>query len=293
MMSRIGFPVPKRAARALSLALFLPLASALQLGAQEPAATKKPFDPAAPLPEIDLSMAAIEPGTFTMTGATIGETAGKATEVTITQPYWIARHEVTQAQWQAVMGVSALEQFAKAEILARDDCGYGANNPIFHVSWDDAVAFCDTLNRVLREAGRLPEGYEFRLPTEAQWEFACRAGRGGDAVDAVEPLAWFSGNSEDRTHRVGQKAANAWGLYDMQGNVSEWCLDWWQDELPGGTVTDWTGPAAGRFHVFRGGAFADEAANCVPGWRFRTAAGDRVFFLGFRVALVGPAKSAR
>jgi formylglycine-generating enzyme required for sulfatase activity len=144
------------------------------------------------------------------------------------------------------------------------------------------MAFCKKLNERERAAGRLPPGYAYTLPTEAQWEYACRAGTTGPHSGNPETMAWHKENSGDTTHPVAQKTPNAWGLYDMCGNVLQWCFDWYGD-YPGGAVTDPTGPEHGYFRMARGGS-----------WRvglFRSAAraggssGRRDYTIGFRLAL--------
>jgi formylglycine-generating enzyme required for sulfatase activity len=151
-------------------------------------------------------------------------------KVTISQDFWLQKTEVTQAQWQAVMG--------------NNPSNFKGNNlPVETVSWDDAQEFIKKLNAK-------GEG-TYRLPTEAEWEYAARAGTTGDYAGNLDSMAWYSANSDMKTHPIGQKQANAWGLYDMHGNVWEWCEDWY-DSYPSGTVTDPTGAASGSYRVIRG-----------------------------------------
>jgi formylglycine-generating enzyme required for sulfatase activity len=142
------------------------------------------------------------------------------------------------------------------------------NLPVEGVSWGDATNFCSRLTGRERQAGRLPTGYVYRLPTEAEWEYACRAGTTtrfsfGDDPQLAElgKYAWFDGNSANQTHPVGGKAPNPWGLYDMHGNVWEWCLDW-KAVYSGGSVTDPKGSISGSAHVLRGGSWFNLAWNC-------------------------------
>jgi formylglycine-generating enzyme required for sulfatase activity len=179
-------------------------------------------------------------------------------------PFLLGKHEVTQAQWEAVMGNNP-SVFKKS----------GADAPVENVSWDDAMAFCKKLNERERAAGRLPGGYEYTLPTEAQWEYACRAGSHGDygkladgSEGKLDEMGWYNRNSGGKTHPVGQKKPNAWGLYDMHGNVREWCLD-----------------EEGSFRVYRGGGWFTDASHCRSDDRKWGGPGSRVSFLGFRLAL--------
>jgi formylglycine-generating enzyme required for sulfatase activity len=159
--------------------------------------------------------------------------------------------------------------------------------PVEQVSWEDAVEFCKKLSDLPEEK---KAGRKYRLPTEAEWEYACRAGSKaaysfGENSKTLGDYSWFGGNSGPQPHPVGEKKANAWGLYDMHGNVWEWCSDWY-DEYPKGAVSDPSGPSEGSFRVFRGGGWSAGAAYCrsagrsggVPSFRF---SGDG----GFRVAL--------
>ena len=136
-----------------------------------------------------------------------------------------------------------------------------------------------------RSAGRLPEGFEYTLPTEAQWEYACRAGTTEDFAGGLEAMAWYDQNSGSTTHPAGQKQPNAWELYDMHGNVGEWCRDWYQDHLSGGSVADPIGPALGSARVVRGGDWHSTARDCRSADRYRVGPGIRFNVLGFRLAL--------
>jgi formylglycine-generating enzyme required for sulfatase activity len=150
-----------------------------------------------------------------------------------------------------------------------------------NVTWNDARAFCDWLSR--------KEGRAYGLPTEAEWEYACRAGAtaaysfGGDP-GALGLHAWFADNSGGRTHPVGAREANAWGLYDMHGNVWQWCADG-PREYPGGTATDPEGEGGGAFRVLRGGSWASDAALCRAAFRHWDRAESRCNDVGFRVLL--------
>ncbi|MBN1837268.1 MAG: formylglycine-generating enzyme family protein [Spirochaetales bacterium] len=215
----------------------------------------------------------IEPGTFVM-GSPDGEEGrdndeGPQTRVTLTKPFYLGKYEVTQAQWEAVMG-SNPSQFKQ-----------GGRYPVEQVSWDDCQEFIKRLNA--RHPGR-----GFRLPTEAEWEYACRAGTAGARYGALNGVAWYDGNSGSATHPVGEKSANAWGLHDMLGNVWEWCGDWYADTLPGGSVTDPVGPGSGSFRVLRGGSWINVAGVYRAALRGTLDPGDRYFNLGLRLAISAP-----
>ena len=159
----------------------------------------------------------------------------------------------------------------------------GGQLPVENVSWGDAMEFCRKLTERERQAGRLPTGTIYTLPTEAQWEYACRAGTTGDYAGKVDAMAWYAKNSGAATHAVGTKQANAWGLHDMHGNVWEWCEDWYADKLPGGSVSDFKGAASGSLRVNRGGSWWNDAANCRSAFRIRFSPGNRYDDLGFRL----------
>ena len=239
-----------------------------------------------PLAEgVDLDMIWIEPGTFIMGSPSdeLGRYDDEVQhEVTLTQGYWLGKYEVTQAQYEAIMGENP-SRFK------------GAYQPVEQVSWNKATNFCAKLTAIEKEAGRLPEGYEYTLPTEAQWEYACRAGTttalnsGKNLSDEVQcpemdEVGWYGGNSNERTHPVGQKQPNAWRLYDMHGNVMEWCLDWYGD-YPTSAVIDPTGPDTGENRVLRGGSWLSYAYGCRSAFRGSLIPNYIYYYLGFRVAL--------
>jgi formylglycine-generating enzyme required for sulfatase activity len=182
--------------------------------------------------------------------------------VRISQWFEMGQYEVTQAMWQAVMG-SNPSNFK------------GQDLPIENVSWDEVQGFISRLNA-------RNDGYVYRLPTEAEWEYACRAGTTGDYAGSLDAMAWYSSNSGSRTHPVGQKQPNAWGLYDMHGNVWEWCQDWYGG-YPTGAVTDPKGAESGSGRVTRGGSWINSAANCRSALRGISSPGYRFIYLGFRL----------
>ncbi|MDB4644462.1 SUMF1/EgtB/PvdO family nonheme iron enzyme [Rubripirellula sp.] len=219
---------------------------------------------------IGMGLKVIPTGTFTM-----GDD-NDAPEVTLSKSFSLGIHEVTQSQYERVMGKNP-SRFK------------GANNPVEQVSWEDAVEFCRKLSELPAEkaAGRV-----YRLPTEAEWEYACRAGTTtkysfGDDDSEIGNYAWFdgnSGNSGDTSHPVGGKQPNAWGLYDMHGNVWEWCQDWYGD-YPSGTVTDPTGATSGSNRVGRGGRWPGTAEDCRSAYRVSYDPRFRSRLGGFRVCL--------
>lgn len=221
--------------------------------------------------DLKLKLIWIEPGTFAMGSASGRDDERSVTQGTLTRGYWLGQTEVTQAQWSAMMGNNP-SNFK------------GDDRPVEQVSWNDAMEFCRKLTERERAASRLPEGYAYTLPTEAQWEYACRAGTDGDYAGNLDAMAWYSANSGSQTHPVGQKQANPWGLRDMHGNVVEWCLDWY-GRYPGGSVTDPSGPPSGSHRVYRGGGWGRDAIYCRAAFRGMLAPGVRVNFLGFRLAL--------
>jgi formylglycine-generating enzyme required for sulfatase activity len=189
-------------------------------------------------------------------------------------------YEVTQAQYEKVMGKNP-SSFPVAKVGNEN-----ADLPVENVSWNDAVEFCKKLSDLPEEK---KAGREYRLPTEAEWEYACRAGsKTAYAFDDEEGLlpeyGWFKRNSSDRTHTVGLLEPNAWGLYDMHGNVWEWCSDRYGD-YPKGAVSDPSGPKEGSYRVYRGGGWGIDAARCRSAIRNWFAPSFRGIRLGFRVAL--------
>ena len=195
--------------------------------------------------------------------------------VRITQPFYLGQCEVTQAEYERIVG-SNPSQF-------KDD----PTHPVETVKWDEASAFG-------RKLGELPAEQavhaQYRLPTEAEWEYACRAGTtttwyAGDDEGALKEHAWFVANAGKKLHPVGQKSPNAWGLYDMDGNVWEWCQDWFGDRYYATSpVDDPTGAPEGSHRVNRGGSWSAGAAGCRSAYRGGASPGGRSGNLGFRLA---------
>jgi formylglycine-generating enzyme required for sulfatase activity len=220
---------------------------------------------------IGIALKLLPAGTFTM-GQAWGDSDETPHEVTLSKPYYLGVTEVTNAQWQAVMG--------RVPSNWKDD-----DRPVEQVSWEDAVEFCRKLSAfpAEKQAGRV-----YRLPTEAEWEYACRAGTEtrysfGDDESRLGEYAWYYGNSGNETHAVGTKKPNAWGLFDMHGNVREWCSDWY-GEYPKGAVTDPQGPSHASVRVLRGGSWLGSASLCRSAHR-GTVLSLTEGYLGFRLAL--------
>ena len=288
------------------------------------------------------------PGTFLM-GSPADEPGRDTYEtqhkVTLTEGFWMAETEVTQGQWQQVMNLTLAAQARKmladetlypfngkqitlreslkttgeAKIVESVVAASSPNIPVYYVSWDDAVEFCLQLTLGEQHADRLPKGWKYALPTEAQWEYACRAGTtastyagtmkilGENNAPILDRIAWYGGNSSvgykgagwetlnwpHQAHpgkvagprRVGQKQANAWGLRDMLGNVYEWVADFSTVCGPE-AVIDPTGPDKGRNHPYRGGAWNHYAAMSRCAKSFEAPPTYRVNHLGFRVVMV-------
>ena len=213
---------------------------------------------------------------------------GPVHEVRITKSFYIGKYEVTQAQWKAVVGTTLSQQRDKADFpwLLK---GEGPEYPMYYISWEEAVEFCKRL------------GKEFRLPTEAEWEYACRAGSqtrfsyGDDPnYSQLGQYAWYYGESGNKTHPVGQKRPNAWGLYDVYGNVDEWCSDLCvlSGNYEGAGSVDPTGPAFAKssLHVFRGGSWLDKPNRCRSANREGFPQNARCDIIGFRVVYTGRAR---
>jgi formylglycine-generating enzyme required for sulfatase activity len=241
-------------------------------------------------------MVFIPPGTFRL-GSPTNEvdrlsSEGPQTAVTISRGFWIGKYEVTQGEFTA-MGSSNPSWF-NGNRTAQGGANYGTDlsRPVEEVSWDGAVAYCEQLTTRERAAGRIATNSVYRLPTEAEWEYACRGWTSTRFSDGEDPsytnltdYAWYSDNSSLITHPVGQKLPNPWGLYDMQGNVWEWCQDWF-GVYPGGIALDPQGPATGAYHVVRGGRWNGLAGDCRSASRFTSVSPIlQLHYVGFRVVL--------
>jgi sulfatase modifying factor 1 len=222
-------------------------------------------------------------------------------EVTLTRGFWLAKYELTQSQWKQVTGISLADYRAKAGATLTNPAGLGDDLPLIEVVPADAELFCSKLMAVERKEKRLPKGWEYALPTEAQWEYACRAGTTtatsfGDKLSGKQ--ANFSGDDPyngaprvaplRRPAKVGSYPANAWGLHDMHGNVSEWCCDGAAMRNPGGVDPVAIDPNANKDYAkqyaYRGGSWAAGGAACRSAYRVRDSVPTQ--FTGFRIALV-------
>ena len=221
---------------------------------------------------ICIEMVKVEAGTFMM-GATSEmknpyDDEKPVHQVTLTNDYYMGKYEVTQALWQAVMGKNP--SYFK-----------GDNLPVNYVRWKDCQRFISKLNSMT--------GRKFRLPTEAEWEYAARGGKKSrgyqySGSSNISDVAWYDGNSGDKTHPVGTKQANELGIYDMTGNVLEWCQDWYGSYYSS-SQTNPTGATSGSRHVNRGGSWAKNVRRSSPSCRYGAIYVDRDLDLGFRLAL--------
>ena len=248
--------------------------------ATPPAATAAaPADPATPPTpfqnSIGMWLAPVSAGEFVM--GSPGDEAGHDADETqhkvrITRPFLLGVYQVTQSQYFAVMGTNP--SYFRDDDLPPQSRG---DLPVESVSWDEAVAFCKKLSE--------KESKTYRLPTEAEWEFACRAGSSGPyAGDGkLDDIGWYLGNSGRMTHPVGMLQPNDWGFYDMQGNVWEWCSDWY-GAYPTGEAVDPTGPATGTWRVLRGGNLEYDLEYARCGFRNYYLPDARLYYIGFRVA---------
>ena len=198
---------------------------------------------------VGMKFVLIEPGTFLM-GSDTGTSDEKPVhKVTLTEGFYMQVTEVTQAQWQAVMGDNP-------------STFKGPERPVETVSWNDAQEFLKKLNTK-------EKGAKYRLPSEAEWEYAARAGQTGEPPN-LDAVAWYNKNSDKQTHPVGQKQPNGWGLYDMLGNVAEWCADWWDEEYYAKSPpVDPSGPDKGSLRAERGSSWYYPAESTYVAYRDR------------------------
>ena len=233
------------------------------------------------IPDIAMKCVYVEAGTFQMGSADSGPNDEKPVhKVNVSSGFWMGACEVTQAQWRALMKTDP----SKYE---------GDELPVEMVSWHDVVEFCQKLTDRERKAGRLPEGHVYRLPTEAEWEYAARGGthsRGFKYSGSDDPneVAWHWPGSFDETHDVGTKRPNELGLYDMAGNVWEWCLDWYApDYYSRSPKTDPVNRDYGekKYRISRGGSWGLYPTHCRTANRGGGTPTGRFYSYGFRVVL--------
>jgi formylglycine-generating enzyme required for sulfatase activity len=260
----------------------------------------QPQPAAPPVRPVPANMVLVEGGTFQM-GSTNGENDEKPVHTVTVKSFYLGRTEVTQKEWFEVMGITVAQQ---RDMVNKSWSLYGSedNYPMYFVSWYDAVEYCN--RRSLKEG--LTPAYRgsgdnitcdfsasgYRLPTEAEWEYAAKGGNkdymifeysGGNSVGTV---AWYTDNSGNSTHPVGTKQANSLGLYDMSGNVWEWCWDWY-GSYSGGSQSDPVGPSgpasSGASRVYRGGSCYNSAAYVRSAYRSSNTPSGRNSYLGFRL----------
>lgn len=255
----------------IALAAKLPVTDALRKEPQTQSAKELILDLGK---KVTMKMVLIPAGKFMM-GSPEGEEGrfnneGPQHEVVISKPFYMAIWEVTQEQYEQIMGKNPSKFQCKA-------------NPVEMVSWEEATEFC---KKVSAKTGKT-----VRLPTEAEWEHACRAGSktrfGFGDDDDLGDYAWYKNNSDSKPHTVAQKKANNWGLYDMHGNLWEWCSDWYADSYANASKSDPTGPACGSYRVLRGGCWSNSPQGCRSALRGGGSPVNRCDVSGFRVVVVG------
>lgn len=214
---------------------------------------------------VKIKMTYVPPGSFMM-GSPESETERNAEreqqhKVFITKGFWLAEKEFTQEHWEKIMGYNPSHTKAW-------------NHPVEQVSYNDVQSLMKKLNE---------QGGTFRLPTEAEWEYACRAGSDKAYGQPIEDIVWHIGNSGRQSHPVATKKPNAWGFYDMQGNILEWCSDWFKEDNTDESI-DPKGPKEGIYKVQRGGQFTGRTKHTRAADRQRALPDSREFYEGFRLA---------
>jgi formylglycine-generating enzyme required for sulfatase activity len=237
------------------------------------------------IPELGLEMVPIQPGEFWM-GSPTNERLRKSDEfhhkVKVSKPFWMGKFEVTQSQWKAIMGTTVQELRPKdGDSVNR---GVGDNFPMYNVSWREALNFCLKLNEREKSAQRLPSGHGYRLPTEVQWEYSCRAGTNTSYAFGSNALKHI--NMSRKTLEVGTYKPNPWGLHDMHGNVYEWCSDWYGPYNHKIVLSvDPSGPDKGVRRVLRSGSWGDQPQDCRSAGRQFTYPEVKRTTVGFRLCL--------
>ena len=229
-------------------------------------------------PSPGLNMAAIQSGWFHMGSASIGGVSAPPHAVSISRPFWIGKYEVTQSEYLSIMGVNP-------SYMQGWNWPNWQSRPVEQVTWFDVMAYCSAVNSIQMSLGRVPSGYQYRLPTEAEWEYCCRAGTNTEWNTGSSLVVTQANFSLNQTAVVGSYAPNPWGLFDTHGNIREWCLDSWDGNAnyPSSAVVD-PYVTNGIVRVARGGGWGNSADYC------RSASRD--YFMpnattgvGFRVVL--------
>ena len=232
---------------------------------------------------LNMKMIYVEGGEFMMGATSEQGSEGYDNEQVIRRvkldSYYIGECEVTQDQWQKVMGVSLQQKVSEGTPFA----GVGPDYPMYYVTWEEAQVFCKELSRMT--------GKTYCLPTEAQWEYAARGGKKADDTKysgswSIDAVAWYDGNSGSSTHPVKNKRPNELGLYDMSGNVFEWCSDWYSDNYNMNDTNNPVGPSSGGYRVLRGGCYHYGAKYCRISFRGYDSEKRSFSIYGFRVVLL-------
>jgi formylglycine-generating enzyme required for sulfatase activity len=240
--------------------------------------------------DLDFEMIFVEGGTFTMgcTSKNCYENEEPAHSVTLSD-FYMGKFQVTQQLWRKVMGTT-LQQQRDLGNPEWELCGEDDEYPIYYINYKESVTFCEKLNRLLVK--QLPKGYKFSLPTEAQWEYAARGGRKSkkyiySGSDDIWKVGNFHDNSNLQIHEIGTKKKNELGIYDMSGNVWEWCSDWFDvDYYKKSPASNPEGPAKGYSRILRGGSWRSSASGCRVSFRYSAFPNERTQSYGMRLALV-------
>ena len=236
---------------------------------------------------VTFKMIKVEGGTFQMGRAGSEDVETPVHSVTLTKTYYMCETELTQALWYAIMGLSPTSDGSRQW---DSTYGLGDNYPAYYISYEDCPSFLSALNSKL--SSQLGNGEQFRFPTEAEWEFAAKGGNKSKGYtysgsNTIGDVAWYESNSNSTTHPVKTKSPNELGLYDMSGNVDEWCYDWY-DDYSSSAQTDPTGFYWGSYRVLRGGSWPDIAGYCRVAFRSNNTPRFRYNDYGFRLCLGAP-----
>jgi formylglycine-generating enzyme required for sulfatase activity len=242
--------------------------------------------------DLNFEMVFVKGGTFSMGCASHPNdcfTNEEPTHEVSLSDFYVGKFQVTQQLWTKVMG-STLNQQRNSLNSTLSLCGIGDLYPMYYINYNECVEFCETLNSLL--SLQLPEGYKFSMPTEAQWEFAARGGKKSKGYtysgsNDIEKVAWYEINCIEQTHKVGLKNKNELGIYDMSGNLWEWCLDWFDGDYYNYSLSyDPAGPGYGYKRALRGGSWRSIAQGCRVSCRFASSPNERSSNCGFRLVLV-------